>query len=150
MNDQNQSIQTQPAPSIPSEEPSVLPPKPTVKVLLIEDDLSMVKMYTTRLEKENLEVEVATDGEEGLRKINEGLPDLIVLDLMIPKMGGMELLKQLRASPKTKDLPVIILSNLSQERDIENSRALGVRWFLIKANFTPSQVVEKIKECLRK
>lgn len=120
------------------------------KVLLIEDDLPMVKMYSTKLRKENFEVEVACDGEEGLKRAKEWSPDLVVLDLMIPKIGGMELLEQLRADSKTKNLPVIILSNLSQEQDIERSKQLGVKEFLIKANFTPSQVVEKIKGYLRK
>lgn len=120
------------------------------KVLLIEDDLPMVKMYSTKLRKENFEVEVACDGEEGLKKAKEWSPDLVVLDLMIPKIGGMELLEQLRADSKTKNLPVIILSNLSQEQDIERSKQLEVKEFLIKVNFTPSQVVEKIKGYLRK
>lgn len=140
MNEEKQPAQDQPTPSS----------KSLGKILLIEDDLPMVKMYNTRLEKENFEIEVAYTGEEGLEKIKEWLPDLVVLDLMIPKIGGMELLEQLRADSKTKNLPVIILSNLSQEQDIVRSRELGVKDFLIKANFTPSQVIEKIKSYLKK
>lgn len=118
------------------------------KVLLIEDDLPMVRMYTTRLEKENIEVVVAQDGQEGLQKTREWSPDLVILDLMIPKIGGMEILEQLRSQAKTKNLPVIILSNLSQEQDIQRSQQLGVKEFLVKANYTPSQVVGKIKAYL--
>ena len=120
------------------------------KVMLVEDDPTMVKMYSTKLGLEGFAVEIACDGEEGLKKIKELLPDLVVLDLMIPKMGGMEVLEQLRADPKTKSLPVIVLSNLSQEQDIQRSHQLGVSEFLIKANFTPGQVVEKIKSILNK
>lgn len=119
------------------------------RVLLVEDDPTMVKMYSTKLRLEGFEVEVAYDGEEGLKKINEWLPDLVVLDLMIPKVGGMDVLEQLRSWPKTKNLPVVILSNLSQEQDIQRSHQLGVKEFLIKANFTPGQVVEKIKSFIR-
>lgn len=134
----------------PGEEPALSGQKPPDKILLIEDDLPMVRMYSTKLRQEKFEVETATDGEEGLRKARESLPDLIVLDLMIPKLGGMGVLAQLRAEARTKKIPVIILSNLSQEQDIQRAQELGVKEFLIKANFTPSQVVGKIKEHLGK
>lgn len=152
MDDERRSIQNQPDITALKEKPSAPPtqgPTPVGKILLVEDDLPMVRMYSTKLKKENFEVEVACDGEEGLKKTREWQPDLVVLDLMIPKMGGMGLLEQLRLDPKTKNVPVIILSNLSQEQDIARSRQLGVKEFLIKANFTPSQVVEKIKGYLR-
>lgn len=123
--------------------------KPAGKIVLVEDDLPMVKMYSTKLLKENFEVVVAYDGEDGLAKIKEFGPDLVVLDLMVPKIGGMEVLTQLRADSKTKNLPVIILSNLSQDQDIEKAKQLGVKEFLVKANHTPSQVVEKIKTYLK-
>lgn len=166
MDEEKQSGQEQPASAAPGEErppeekkegeeipggeKPTAPQKSLGKVLLIEDDLPMVKMYNTKLVKENFEIEVAYTGEEGLEKIKEWKPDLVVLDLMIPKIGGMELLEKLRADPKTKNLPVIILSNLSQEQDITKSRQLGVKDFMIKANYTPSQVVEKIKSYLKK
>ena len=118
------------------------------RVLLIEDDPPMVKMYSTKLQMEGFEVEVAYDGEKGLEKTEEWKPDLVVLDLMIPKMGGMDVLKQIRANPKTKNVPVLILSNLSQEQDVQLAKELKVKEFLVKANFTPGQVVEKIKQSL--
>ncbi len=123
-------------------------PKSSAKILLIEDDPPMVKMYSTKFLQEGFQVEAAYDGEEGLKKINEWGPDLVLLDLMIPKIGGMDVLTQLRTVPKTKDLPVVILSNLSQDEDILRAKQLGVKEFLIKANYTPGQVVEKIRGVL--
>lgn len=120
------------------------------KILLVEDDPPMVKMYATKLKMEGFEVEVAYDGEKGLTLAKDWGPDLVVLDLMIPKIGGMDVLEQLRAEEKTKGLPVIILSNLSQDQDIQRAKELGVLEFLIKANFTPGQVVEKIRGHLKK
>jgi len=156
MDEEKQAAEEQPAPTAPEEkrppeeEKPASPQKTLGKVLLIEDDLPMVKMYNTKLEKENFETQVAYTGEEGLEKIKEWSPDLVVLDLMIPKIGGMEVLEKLRADPKTKNLPVMVLSNLSQERDITRSRELGVKDYIIKANYTPSQVVEIIKGYLKK
>jgi DNA-binding response OmpR family regulator len=141
--------QTEQTTSEPKDQESSVP-EPIGRILLIEDDAPMVKMYSTKLQKENFEVEVAIDGEQGLQKARDWQPDLIVLDLMIPRLGGMQVLEQLRASPKTKQTPVVILSNLSQEEDIKRSQELGVKEFLIKANFTPSQVVKKIREHLGK
>lgn len=114
-------------------------------ILLIEDDPPMVRMYLTKLKTENFEVEVAYDGEEGLKKIKEQKIDLVLLDLMIPKLGGMELLEKVRADEKLKKIPVVILSNLSQEQDIQRAKELGVKDFLIKSNYTPSQVVAIVK-----
>jgi DNA-binding response OmpR family regulator len=149
--DDNQPPNQIPAdPTAPQSPQAESPQGPVGKVLLVEDDMPMVKMYTTRLMRENLEVQVAYDGEEALKKAMEWLPDLVVLDLMIPKIGGMEVLEQLHADQRTKDLPVIILSNLSQDQDIERAQQLGAKEFLIKANFTPSQVIEKIKEHLKR
>ncbi|MFC1727011.1 response regulator transcription factor [Patescibacteria group bacterium] len=120
------------------------------RVLMIEDDPPMVKMYSTKLEIEGFEVEVAYDGEEGLKKIEQWKPDLVVLDLMIPKVGGMDVLEKLRLVSATKNVPVMILSNLSQEQDIQRAKELGVKEFLVKANYTPGQVVEKIRQTLAK
>lgn len=143
-----------PSPQVPqASQPSVegLPPQESVgRILLVEDDLTLAKMYATKLKQERFEVELACDGESGLAKIGEWNPDLVVLDLMVPKIGGIELLTQLRADPKGKTLPVVILSNLSQAEDIQRCNQLGVKEFLVKADFTPSQVVEKIKQYLKK
>ena len=114
-------------------------------ILLIEDDLPMVKMYSTKLKIEGFQVVVANDGEEGLAKLKEQSPSLVLLDLMVPKVGGMDVLEQMRASEKLKNVPVVILSNLSQEDDIQKAKEYGVKDFLIKSNYTPSQVVKIVK-----
>lgn len=116
------------------------------KILLVEDDLPMVKMYKTRLELEGFEVEWAGDGAEALVKVKSFKPDLVLLDLMIPKIGGMEVLEGLRKDLETRALAVIILSNLSQENDITRAKELGVKEFLIKSNYTPTQVVEIVRK----
>jgi CheY-like chemotaxis protein len=106
----------------------------------------MIKMYSTKLKLEGFQVEFAEDGEAGLEKLQSiKAVGLVILDLMIPKVGGMEVLEKVRSETKFKNLPVIILSNLSQEADIKRATALGVKHFLIKSNYTPSQVVQIVK-----
>ncbi len=125
------------------------PGKAKGKILLVEDDLPMVKMYKTRLELEGFEVEWAGDGAEALVKVKSFKPALVLLDLMIPKIGGMEVLEQLRKDSETTSLAVIILSNLSQENDITRGKQLGVKEFLIKSNYTPTQVVEIVNKYVK-
>ncbi|MBN1262899.1 MAG: response regulator [Candidatus Pacebacteria bacterium] len=114
-------------------------------ILLVEDDLPMVKMYSTKFKTEGFNVETAYDGEEGLVKLAEKKIDLVVLDLMIPKIGGMDVLEKVRTNERLNKIPVIILSNLSQDQDIKKAKELGVQHFLIKSNYTPSQVVAFVK-----
>lgn len=90
----------------------------------------------------------ALDGEEGLRKVKEKKPDLILLDLILPKVYGFDLLKQLKADPETKDIPVIVLTNLEGTGDIEKALQLGATTYLVKASYTLEEVVEKIKKAL--
>lgn len=152
-NQPHQGPDQSPPPTTPEptpEAPPATPSKSLGKILLIEDDLPMVKMYSTKLQAEGFEVEVALDGEEGwLKSQTEGI-DLVLLDLMIPKMGGMELLEKIKADEKRKKIPVIILSNLSQEQDIKRAIQLGIKDFLIKSNHTPSQVVQIVKGYFQK
>lgn len=115
------------------------------QILLVEDDLPIAKMYATKLEMEGFKVLVAHNGEEGLVKLQENKFDLVLLDLMIPKLGGMEVLAKLRSDRKFSQVPVIILSNLSQEEDIKKAHELGVKDFLIKSNHTPSEVVKIVQ-----
>lgn len=117
-------------------------------ILLIEDDPFLIDIYTTKFSEEGLSAEVASDGEMVFKKLEEKEPDLIVLDIVLPKIDGWEVLRKIRSSPKFKDLKVIILSNLSQKEEIEKGRDLGATKYLIKANFTPSEVVEEIKSLL--
>lgn len=118
------------------------------KILIVEDDRTLVKMYQIKLTLENFEVEVAYDGEEGLEKLKSVFPDLVLLDLAMPKMDGFEFLEKMMVDSSLKKIPVVVLSNLGQESDVEKAKKLGARDYLIKVNLTPKQVVEKIKPYL--
>lgn len=119
-------------------------------ILLVEDDPFLVDIYTTKFKKANLEVEVATNGEEALAKLKEKTPDLVVLDLVLPRIDGWEILSKIKANPKLKNLKVVVLSNLGQKEEVEKGLKLGATKYLIKAHCTPSQVAEEVKRCLEK
>ena len=97
---------------------------------------------------EGFEVSLASDGEKGLKLIKEKNPDLVLLDIIMPKMDGFEVLKQIKADKKTKSIPVILLTNLSQKDEVKKGLELGAVDYLIKAHFMPSEVVKKIKSAL--
>lgn len=115
------------------------------KILIVEDDPLLTKMYTTKFITEGFEVASAADGEEGLAKATAVTPDFIILDVMMPKLSGIDMLTRLRATEAGKNIPVIVLSNLSQEEEAKKALALGAKEYLIKANFTPSEVVTKVR-----
>lgn len=119
-------------------------------ILLIEDDSLLLKMYKTKLEKEGFQVLAAEDGQKGLKMALEEKVDFILLDIMMPKISGLDLLTKLRQNPKGKNIPVIVLSNLAQPEKSKKALDLGAKEFLVKANFTPSQVVAKVKQYLGK
>lgn len=117
------------------------------KVLLIEDDSLFVKMYQKKLAHEGLEMVAAFDGEEGIEKAKTEKPNLIILDLMLPKMSGSEALKKIKEDPQTSNIPVIVLTNLSTSADeVTRCIELGVKETFLKTNVTPDQVVETIKK----
>ncbi len=120
-----------------------------VKILLIEDDALMVRMYQAKFQNEGYEVLVALNGEEGLRKVKETKPDLILLDIMMPKMDGFRVLEILKENLETAEIPVIIFTNIATtDKDIERAKSLGVKDYIIKANTIPREVVDKIKNLL--
>jgi len=121
-----------------------------VKILLIEDDSFLASMYVTKLNLEGFEVNVAGDGEKGLEMVQNELPTLILLDIILPKMSGFDVLKDLKMDKRTKDIPVILLTNLGQREDVQKGLKLGAKDYLIKAHFMPSEVVEKIKKFIGK
>jgi DNA-binding response OmpR family regulator len=120
------------------------------KILIIEDDRFLRELMVRKLKMENLEVVEAEDGAEGLKKIKEEKPDLVLLDLILPEMDGFEVLEQKRKDEEIKDIPVIILSNLGQKEEIDRGLQLGAKDYLVKAHFSPSEIVEKIKLFLQK
>lgn len=119
------------------------------KILFIEDDPLIVKIYTTRLTADGYEVFSAENGEDGLKVAEEVMPDLIVLDIMMPKLDGFAVLTQLRQNEKTKDIPVLVYSNLAQEEEMKRAKTLGATEFIVKANLSPTEMVEKIKQYLQ-
>ena len=119
------------------------------QILLVEDDTFLAGMYVTKLTMEHFQVELATDGEMGLAKAKEMVPDLILLDILLPKMNGFDVLRACKQVPALKDIPVILLTNLGQKSDVTQGLDLGAADYLIKAHFMPSEVVEKIKKLLQ-
>jgi len=125
-------------------------PSDKIKILLVEDDSFLLSMYGTKFELEGFKVIMAEDGEKAVRLALKEKPDIILLDIILPKMNGFEVLRQLKAEPATAVIPVILLTNLSQKEDIEKGLAMGAQDYLIKAHFMPSEVVDKIKKVLNK
>lgn len=117
-------------------------------ILLVEDDEFLAELYGTKLGLEGYEVLLANDGEKGLKMIKEKKPNLILLDIILPKLDGFEILKAMRAEKESKEIPVILLTNLSQKDEVKKGLDLGAKDYLIKAHFMPSEVVKKIKETL--
>ncbi len=120
------------------------------KILIVEDDKFLRELIAKKLIKEGYEVEEAIDGEDGVRKAKKIMPDLILLDLILPGIDGFEVLQRIKEDQKTALIPVVILSNLGQKDEIEKGLNLGAVDFLIKAHFTPEEIVEKIKLVLAK
>ncbi len=117
------------------------------KVLLIEDDSLFVKMYQKKFAHESIEFEAAYDGEEGIEKAKKSKPALIILDLMLPKMSGSEVLKKIREDTELSSTPVIVLTNLSTTADeVNKTIELGVKETFLKTNVTPDQIVEAVKK----
>lgn len=119
------------------------------RVLIIEDDTFLAGMYVTKLTLENFDVQLASEGQQGLKLIRETNPDIILLDILLPKMSGFDILKAIKRNPKTKSIPVILLTNLGEKRDVVKGLELGAVDYLIKAHFLPSEVVTKIKRQVR-
>lgn len=118
------------------------------QVLIVEDDQFLRDLIIKKLKEGGVETLQAVDGEEGLRMAREEKPALILLDLILPGVDGFEVLKQLKADGGTSDIPVIILSNLGQQSDIDRGLSLGAKDYLVKAHFTPGEIVEKVKNML--
>lgn len=120
------------------------------KILVVEDDKFLRELLVRKLKTEGFEISVAVNGEEGIKKIQEQLPQLVLLDLVLPGIDGFEILKQIKSDPKTNKIAVIILSNLGQQEEVERGVRLGADDYLIKAHFTPDEIVKKSKRMLEK
>jgi len=118
------------------------------KILFVEDEAALQKTLGDVLGQEGYKVINALDGEAGLKMAKAEIPDLILLDLILPKMHGFEVLKALKSDEATKDIPIIVLTNLESMGDIEKALELGATTYLIKASYTLEEVVSKIKKAL--
>lgn len=118
------------------------------KLLLVEDDIPLRDMYQTRLTVDGYEVITASNGEEGLARAVEEKPDLILLDIMMPKISGFDVLEILKNTPETKNIPIIVLTALIQEEDIKRAKEGGAVEYIIKSSSTPAEVIEKIEKVL--
>jgi len=118
------------------------------KVLLIEDDEFIRDLYKRQLDKGGFFTYAFSNGEEGLKSIEDNRYDLILLDIMLPGMNGLDILRNIKQNDATKDIPVIMLSNLGQDAVIREGLVLGAIGYLIKPSFTPNQIVQEIKAIL--
>jgi DNA-binding response OmpR family regulator len=121
-----------------------------VKIAIIEDDIAIAQMYRTKFEAEGYQVETAGDGAAGLQLIADFHPDVVLLDLMMPTMDGIEMLKHLRQSSDNRHTKVIVLTNMGDQETAAKVADLSVTDFIVKADLTPKQVSSRIKELLDK
>lgn len=119
------------------------------KILIVEDDIALRNVYETRFKLENLDVLVAGDGEEGLSVAVKEKPDVVVLDLMMPKISGMDVLDILKSTPETKKIPVLILTALTQESIKTKGFVFGANEFMVKSESKLEEIVEKVKSMLK-
>jgi two-component system response regulator CpxR len=118
------------------------------KILIVEDDPLMSRMYQKIFKFEGFEVDLAHDGEEGLDKVRKNKPTLVLLDIMMPKMNGLEVLEKMKMDPEIKTIPVIMLTNLAGNQDAESALSKGAVKYIIKSENDPKQVVNMVKEIL--
>ncbi len=113
-------------------------------ILLVEDDKFLRELLVRKLEGVGFKISTAVDGREALKKVKEELPDLVLLDLVLPGVDGFDILKEVKETPETSKIPVIILSNLGQREEVERGLKLGADDYLIKAHFTPDEIINKV------
>jgi len=120
------------------------------KILLVEDDAFISSIYQTKLEQEGFEVLMAENGVEALEVLGKVIPDLMLLDIIMPYMDGMEVLKNVKMEERWKKIPIILLTNLSEKEKIEEALEIGANDYLLKSHFTPSEVIERVNSLLKK
>ncbi len=120
-----------------------------IHVLLVEDDVFLSGIYKKKFEMEGFSISTADNGEKGLNDAKKKKPDIILLDILLPKMDGFTVLEKLKADPEVKEIPVILLTNLGQKDDVEKGLEVGAADYLIKAHFKPSEIVDKVKKILK-
>lgn len=119
------------------------------KILIVEDDKFLRELIAQKLKKEGYGIAEAVDGEKGIEAVKKEKPALVLLDLILPGIDGFEVLSRMKVDPVLAEIPVIILSNLGQKDDIERGLKMGADDYLIKAHFTPAEIIEKVKSVLK-
>jgi len=118
------------------------------KILIVEDDRSLQNALVEIISREGFEAVSAFDGEEAMEKLKEGKPDLILLDIILPKKDGYEVLEEIKKDEKTKNIPVLILTNLEEIDNVQKALDLGATTFMVKSDFSLKDILEKIKVAL--
>jgi len=118
------------------------------KILLVEDDRFLIKAVYTKLTQKGFEVILANDGDEAISKAKTEKPEIVLLDMVLPKKSGFEVLRELKGNPETASIPVFILSNLAQDQDIQEGKALGAEDYIVKSNTSLSAIVDKVANFL--
>jgi len=118
------------------------------KVLIVEDDALMGRMYEKIFSHENHEVEISINGEEGLKKAKEWKPDIVLLDIMMPIMNGFQVLESMKIDPTLSNIPIVMLTNLAGDQDIEEAKEKGAADYIVKSNYTPRQILDMVKKIL--
>ena len=116
------------------------------KILIVEDEEIIYSLLEKKLTGEGYEVSIAKDGVEGLEKMREVKPDLILLDIVMPRKGGFEVMEEMQRDETLKDIPVIVISNSGQPVELDKAKEMGARDWLIKTEFDPQEVIEKVKK----
>lgn len=120
-----------------------------MKILIIDDEQAILKMYSAAFEAEGDEVTTALEGETGFKFAQEQAPNIILLDIIMPRFNGLDVLKRLKEDNATKDIPVIVLTNLLEESSEEKAKTLGAAGYFVKAQTEPAAVVEMVKKVLK-
>lgn len=119
-----------------------------IKILIVDDDPFILDMYVIKFKEQGFQIDTATDGKAALEKIEEGKPDIILLDVVMPKMDGFDVIKKIQGSKTPHTFKILFLTNFGQKEDVERGMQLGADGYIIKAHFTPSEVVAKVKQLL--
>jgi DNA-binding response OmpR family regulator len=117
-------------------------------ILLVDDDLTLREMYEERMKAEGFSIIQATNGEEAIKKARESKPNIILLDIMMPKVNGFDVLKELKSDPEMKNIPVIVLTALIQDVDRIQGKKLGAVDYIVKSETMPGEVIAKIKNAI--
>jgi DNA-binding response OmpR family regulator len=117
-------------------------------ILIVEDDPYVQRMYKRMFSRKNYELIIAANGESGITLAKEKKPDLVLLDIMLPGINGLEVLEKLKSDSETEKIPVLMLTNLGDEAIIEKSKSLGANFYMVKADFSPDEVMNEVDKYL--